>query len=159
MCSTRILTHFLGNIRIRKFCGSQVAYSPVVATSHFLTLHLALIPCFPDNNQRQLWSPTSPLLPPALQIPLLSLGKAHNPLTHILFLLPVAPDSTNQAIFLLWPMTAQYETSSDYSLFRVSRNMPIFSHKIRVAEALAANNSSHLSAVTLLQGSMIFVLS
>lgn len=120
VCSTRILTHFLGHIRNRKFCGPQVAYSPVVSTSHFLTLPLALmIPCFPDNNQRQPWSPTSPLLTPALQIPLLSLGKAHNPLTHILFLLPVAPNSTNQAIFPLWPVMAQYETSFDSSLSRV----------------------------------------
>lgn len=115
VCSTRILTHVLGHIRIRKFCGPQVAYSPVVSTSHFLTLPFAS----PDNNQRQPWSPTSPLHPPALQIPLLSLGKAHNPLTLILFFLPVAPDSTNQAIFPLWPVTAQYETSFDYSLFRV----------------------------------------
>lgn len=72
VCPARTLTHCLATSEISKFCGllsNQVAYSTVVSTSHFLTLSMALIPCCPNCNQRQLGSPTSPLLPPALPQP------------------------------------------------------------------------------------------
>lgn len=99
VCSAKWLTHFLGHIRISKLCGplnKQMTYSPVVSTSYFLTLPIALIPCCPICKEATGVSyifPTSYLLPlswPQPQIVGLSLGKPHNPLTRLLFFSPRA---------------------------------------------------------------------